>query len=228
MKPVIKQAKEKEIEYFENKLYPLQDTILELIDNESFYLSGGTCLSRYYYNHRYSEDMDFFFDGNVKPVNQFEKEFVEYVSKIKKEFEVEVTISDGYFKRLFIVKDDISLKVEFIYEPYPRIGNLINNKNFLIDSKENIAVNKLTAAYTRKTAKDFFDLYFLLKEFELSVLLKKTGMKLVTPAYEKLILSLQHDFFEGEVITTKQIDEEKFVNFVDKLINDMLEYAKQS
>ena len=228
MKPVIKQAKEKEIEYFENKLYPLQDTILELIDNESFYLSGGTCLSRYYYNHRYSEDMDFFFDGNVKPVNQFEKEFVEYVSKIKKEFEVEVTISDGYFKRLFIVKDDISLKVEFIYEPYPRIGNLINNKNFLIDSKENIAVNKLTAAYTRKTAKDFFDLYFLLEEFELFVLLKKTGMKLVTPAYEKLILSLQHDFFEGEVITTKQIDEEKFVNFVDKLINDMLEYAKQS
>jgi hypothetical protein len=32
MKPVVKQASEDDIEFFENKLYPLQDSILHLIE----------------------------------------------------------------------------------------------------------------------------------------------------------------------------------------------------
>jgi len=43
-------------------LYKLQDEILHLLRDElsPFYLTGGTALSRYYLNHRYSEDLDFF------------------------------------------------------------------------------------------------------------------------------------------------------------------------
>ena len=227
MRLVIKKLNAEEIEFYENRLYPLQDAVLGLLDQERFYLTGGTCLSRFYFNHRYSEDLDFFCDGTLYSAGQFEIDYLSYVSKIKSSYEVEITVTGEHFKRLFIKKNDITLKMEFIYEPYPRIDKVLRNKNFFIDSKENIAVNKLTAVYTRKTAKDFFDLYFLLKEFDLNALLKKTEIKLITPAYENLIVSLQNSFFEGEVLTSLEVNEIDFLDFVDLLINNLLEYAKQ-
>jgi len=44
------------------KLYTLQDEVLKIVfetENE-FYLTGGTCLSRFYVAKRYSDDLDFF------------------------------------------------------------------------------------------------------------------------------------------------------------------------
>lgn len=54
---MLKIATEENIRYYEKKLYPLQDEICTLIQNDNFYLSGGTCLSRFYYQHRYSDDL---------------------------------------------------------------------------------------------------------------------------------------------------------------------------
>ena len=47
--------------YYKDTLYPLQDKVLKLIDSlqTPFYLTGGTALSRCYFNHRYSYDLDF-------------------------------------------------------------------------------------------------------------------------------------------------------------------------
>ncbi|NOQ47224.1 MAG: hypothetical protein GQ559_11255, partial [Desulfobulbaceae bacterium] len=44
------------------KLYQLQDEILDLIFQEDteFYLTGGTCLNRFYFEKRYSDDLDLF------------------------------------------------------------------------------------------------------------------------------------------------------------------------
>lgn len=227
MKPVINLTGVDEIKYFEEILYPIQDAVLALIGTEKFYLSGGTCLSRFYYNHRYSEDLDFFFDGSENSLSKYEKDYITFLTKIKELFDINVTVASESFKRIFIKKNDISLKIEFIFEPYPRIGKVIDKQNFKIDSKENIAVNKLTATYTRKTAKDFFDLYFLLNEFELNELLMKTETKLKTPAYEELLLSLKNSLFEGEVNTPQKIDRQEFFRFVDNLIDKLLGYAKQ-
>ena len=44
------------------ELYKLQDRVLKVVfevENE-FYLTGGTCLSRFYVEKRYSDDLDFF------------------------------------------------------------------------------------------------------------------------------------------------------------------------
>ncbi|MDQ7060749.1 MAG: nucleotidyl transferase AbiEii/AbiGii toxin family protein [Sulfurimonas sp.] len=51
---------EKNINYKE--LYLLQDEILEIIIKleNNFYLTGGTALHRFYYDARYSDDLDFF------------------------------------------------------------------------------------------------------------------------------------------------------------------------
>ncbi|MDR1421306.1 MAG: nucleotidyl transferase AbiEii/AbiGii toxin family protein, partial [Coriobacteriales bacterium] len=49
-------------EYYEEKLYPLQDGIANVVQSckTPFYLTGGTALSRIYYAHRFSDDLDFF------------------------------------------------------------------------------------------------------------------------------------------------------------------------
>ena len=45
-----------------SKLYLLQDKFLSwwVALDLPFYLTGGTALGRFYLNHRYSEDLDFF------------------------------------------------------------------------------------------------------------------------------------------------------------------------
>ena len=55
-------ANKKQRAFYEQFLYPLHDEVLNYIDMDKFYLTGGTCLSRYYFQHRYSDDLDFFFE----------------------------------------------------------------------------------------------------------------------------------------------------------------------
>jgi tagatose-1,6-bisphosphate aldolase non-catalytic subunit AgaZ/GatZ len=44
------------------KLYNVQDKVINLCHPalKDFYLTGGTALGRFYLNHRYSDDLDFF------------------------------------------------------------------------------------------------------------------------------------------------------------------------
>ncbi len=48
--------------FYQDRVYSLQNQILSLVQGAGveFYLTGGTALSRYYLNHRYSDDLDFF------------------------------------------------------------------------------------------------------------------------------------------------------------------------
>ena len=53
-------------EYYRERLYPIQDGVFKIVRdlNLPFYLTGGTALSRFYFNHRYSDDLDFFVNEN--------------------------------------------------------------------------------------------------------------------------------------------------------------------
>ena len=68
-------SKESWIEYY-RKLFLLQDRVLEIIDHLdiNFYLTGGTALSRFHLNHRYSDDLDF--------VSHKDPYFGDYIEKI--------------------------------------------------------------------------------------------------------------------------------------------------
>ncbi|MDO5576553.1 MAG: nucleotidyl transferase AbiEii/AbiGii toxin family protein [Fibrobacter sp.] len=48
--------------YYKESLYPIQNKILSVLQSLKvpFYLTGGTALSRGYYNHRFSDDLDLF------------------------------------------------------------------------------------------------------------------------------------------------------------------------
>ena len=64
-------------QYYEKNLYPLQDGVMNTISKcgVRFFLTGGTALSRAYYNHRYSDDLDFFINQSQTFDEQLDKVF---------------------------------------------------------------------------------------------------------------------------------------------------------
>ncbi len=71
-------------------LYQLQDRVFNILSKiyTTFYLAGGTALHRFYYNARYSYDLDFFTQNNPD-FSQEVREFIELLDsqdlKITKE-----------------------------------------------------------------------------------------------------------------------------------------------
>jgi len=222
-----RKATQEDICFYEACLYPFQDEIFQLIQTERFYLSGGTCLSRFYYHHRYSEDLDFFFDGFLYPKEEFEILFREIINRISEKFRTEITVGGEYFKRGFVYKNDVALRIEFVYENYKYVGQRIQVNEIHIDSKENIATNKLTAVYGRKTAKDFLDLYYLLRELDFEHVAKWAEYKVVPLDYEGTLIAFADHKLEGTALVTHDISLEDFNDFVVSLIKRMMAYAKK-
>ena len=143
---------EKNLDY--SALYAIQDTIIPLVmslDND-FYLTGGTALHRFYYNSRYSADLDFFVSNSP----HFYEDIVEIIEALRdRHFKIEQEVSFRDFYRLRINQ---MLQVDFVNDRVYRYGksNLISN--FRIDNLINILANKITALVSRDEEKDFFDL----------------------------------------------------------------------
>jgi len=223
---MIRKAVHQEIEFYEKILYPFQDRIFRLIQNEKFYLSGGTCLSRFHYHHRFSDDLDFFFDGYRYSKEAFETESREIINRISEHFNTEMTVNGEYFKRFFVYDDRQPLKIEMIYENYKTIGIRNNIGHIFIDSKENLATNKLTAVYDRKTVKDFVDLYFLLREIDYEQIVQWAAYKIIPMDYEGVVITFKDRRLEGEVLLRKESDENEFESFVNELITKMFDHAR--
>lgn len=153
--------------YYFQTLYPLQDRVLNMLDSAggSYYLSGGTALSRVYLHHRFSDDLDFFF--NRTP--QFRKEVQESILHIKQQnLEVNTTILEADFARIYVLMDNASLKVEWINDvPYtfgPKGKSSLFSRT---DNWQNILSNKLSAL-PRNEAKDLADILFICKAYSFS------------------------------------------------------------
>ena len=147
------------------KLYLLQDKFLEwwISLNLPFYLTGGTALGRFYLNHRYSEDLDFFINATVH--------YPDYIAllknKIAKQFKTNIqeALFTDDFTRFFITEDEQVLKIEFVndVEYYP--GKPANYRFGIIDTPLNILANKLTAIVGRDEPKDIFDIVYISKHY---------------------------------------------------------------
>ena len=147
------------------KLYLLQDKFLVwwCSLNLPFYLTGGTALGRFYLNHRYSEDLDFFINANAH--------YPEYISvlknKIAKQFKTNIqqALFTDDFTRFFITEDEQVLKIELVndVEFYP--GKPANYRFGIIDTPLNILANKLTAIVGRDEPKDIFDIVYISKHY---------------------------------------------------------------
>ncbi len=139
------------------KLYKLQDRVMDIVFGEEtiFYLTGGTCLSRFYQEKRYSDDLDFFTHEN----RSFSRVLREIKTVLYKNFSVKEEVSSKDFVRLRI--DDL-LQVDFINDRTIRYKEVVYLDNgYIIDNCENILANKLTAVISRDSAKDIFDIYLI-------------------------------------------------------------------
>jgi len=135
-------------------LYKLQDEILSLVkslDND-FYLTGGTALHRFYFDFRYSDDLDFF----VSNANSINEEFNEIIDILhEKNYTIKIQINARDMKRIFI--NDI-LQVDFVNDRVYREGKSNYLDGVRVDNLYNILANKLSALYDREEPKDIFDI----------------------------------------------------------------------
>ena len=137
-------------------LYLKQDKILKVINQSQtgFYLTGGTCLNRFYLEKRYSEDLDFFTSDN-----QLYREDIQSVIQTLKNSHIlfSVIADTRDFTRILV---DTDLKLDFVNDRVYRYGHTLKTKEgYLIDNLVNILSNKISAVLGRDEPKDVFDLY---------------------------------------------------------------------
>jgi predicted nucleotidyltransferase component of viral defense system len=225
---MLRHATIEETQFYNTQLYPLMDSVMKIIQSDKFYLTGGTCLARHYFHHRYSDDLDFFFLGEKYSREEYELEFAKIAISLSKNFTSQITINADTYKRIMLKDNNVDLKLEFIYEPYPHIGELQNHKGNLIDTIENVAVNKLTAVQDRKAHKDFYDLMWLLKERDFEEMMKLTELKMIPMDYEGTLMMLGGQAVSGTVLVSDEIDITPYNDFVKELKHKILDYAKHA
>ena len=125
---------------------------------QDFYLTGGTALSAFYLQHRYSEDLDLFTSNDA-----FFQKVDEFVGEVSTRLKVALkpVLITSFFKHFKIGSQEslltlhFSKDVPFHVKPPNRFGEI------LVDSIEDITTNKICAALGRTEIKDLIDLYFL-------------------------------------------------------------------
>ncbi|HOP59757.1 MAG TPA: nucleotidyl transferase AbiEii/AbiGii toxin family protein [Bacteroidales bacterium] len=208
------------------KLYLLQDKFLKWWADLGlpFYLTGGTALGRFYLNHRYSEDLDFFV--NDDPL------FLKYIQRIKDEIEkyfrvdLQHALFTDEFSRIFITDDDMDLKIEFVNDVSYRSGNPIPYYFGQLDTPLNILSNKLGAIISREEPKDIFDIVHISVNFSFnwqdvfSDSKKKSVLNEIDVAER---LNTFPSFLLGNIDwNTESIDHDHFDSVLRKIANDFL------
>ncbi len=110
-------------EFYFNKLYPLQDEVLKVIAgcDTDFYLTGGTALSRFYLQHRFSEDLDFF----VNNVNDFSVQVDRTLAAIKNNnISMNIAKRAQDFVRIYCGTSETELKIDFVNDIPYRSGTI--------------------------------------------------------------------------------------------------------
>ena len=207
------------------RLYELQDEVLEVIfaTEQEFYLTGGTCLSRFYVEKRYSDDLDFF--SNQSPRYSFAVKNIKRALQAKFELIAEVETKD--FTRF---KIDGLLQIDFVNDIAFRYKDVvINEDNFLLDNVENILSNKITAVIGRDNPKDIFDIYLIHKfyKFDWKDILEAAHQK-AGFSDEELIIRLKS--FPKELLKEIKIVDKTFLDDFDtefpEIIDSIIELKK--
>ncbi len=214
MKEFYRKTTEEELQFYQETLYPLQDVVFETaaVYEDKLYLTGGTALSRFYFHHRLSEDLDFFImtDDLKLLVNDLS-------ARLQNQgLVVEVAALEIYFARIYIVTESIRLKVEFARE-FNMLGQLIKTKkNIFINSLDDIGANKITAFEDRAQIKDIIDLYYITREIPIEQLFILAERKRVPVAYENL-LAVNTEGISGYALMLEDLNEHVLHDFAQHI-----------
>lgn len=150
--------------------YSLQDKFLEKFFlsrfGHDFYLTGGTALARFYFNHRQSLDLDLFSHNQKIDFNEVNLEILKIISVLKLSLIKQVN-TETFLQYICEGKSALNLKIDIVKDIPVHFGKNIKKGIVKIDSLENIGSNKILAILGRSDAKDFIDLYFILTKTKL-------------------------------------------------------------
>lgn len=217
-------------QYYEEKLYPLQDGVMNTISKcgVRFFLTGGTALSRGYYNHRYSDDLDFFVNNDNEYLAQIKKVFFNlkddgFFWNTNVDF-----ISNETFTSFKVCwnKSEAVLKLDFVNDIASHFGEIIKTELFeRTDSIRNILSNKLTALF-RFAGKDVADIR------EIALRTKVDWQQIIQDARQKeagIEIPIICDILKGmpqkefeTIAWVKKPDWQEFCNDIDRIVYDML------
>lgn len=191
-------------------LYKLQDQVLAVLFSveKEFYLTGGTCLSRFYQEKRYSDDLDFF--TNNSPRYNFAVKNIKIA--LKKEFKLKISAETKNFTR--IILNNI-LQVDLVNDTVSRFKDIVILDNgFLIDNIENILSNKITAVMGRDNPKDIFDIYLISRFYSIC------WIEILESAHEKAVFTNDELIIRLKTFPMTLLSK---INVVDKNFNREIE-----
>lgn len=223
-----------------------QDIVLAALKDKinDFYLAGGTALSRFYYNHRQSEDLDFFTRKfNFGRVDEVVRD-LSAAAGVK--IELKALQNPGEFAEMAVYAADFPepLKIDFVEDKLPILSktSVVNGINIL--SKEDIYLRKIYActgvnfapditgrpagAGGRQEAKDHFDLYILSSTFmSLSEFAKKhldaalkEGLVRWFKTYDRMEIKTGLLELKASVPADNKALEEHFKSEIDRILEE--------
>lgn len=153
------------LKLYRERLTSLQLAVLERFFDvdlgKQFFLTGGTALGAFHLYHRHSVDLDLFTLDDLA---------LHEAGRLLPRLAADLGCRIGqartteHFRRfLFEPESGPSLQVDLIRDFGPQYGWHRTFDGIVVDSVENIAVNKLVTLQGRTEAKDFVDLYFILR-----------------------------------------------------------------
>ncbi len=132
-----------------------------------FYLTGGTALSAVYYNHRESDDLDFFTDQDFTHINI--QNLIKQTEVKLKYIEVTRNITHNINEFILSWDKEKSLKIDFNYFTFQRLETGLVVLGVQVDSLIDIAVNKLETILIRGNARDYVDFFTIFKKEKLNL-----------------------------------------------------------
>jgi predicted nucleotidyltransferase component of viral defense system len=185
----------------------MQDAYLK-----DFNLVGGTALALHL-GHRMSDDIDLFTS------NQYE--LVSLKDYIQKNFSADVYAETSIGLRCYIQK----IKTDFLNYPYPPMEKTVTNDGIRMLQVADIAAMKLSAINNRGAKRDFYDLYFLLHEYNLDELVKFFTKKYKISDPFSLLRSLSY-FDDAEkdtdpvLLSSKKLNWPQVKKFIVEKVNE--------
>jgi len=216
-------------QYYEESLYPLQDGVMDILSRSGtdFFLTGGTALSRAYYNHRYSDDLDFFVTRSTTFDEQLDKALMllrenGFMWSTEREF-----IRAENFTTLKVRKgSEVLLKLDFVNDSVPLYGEIERTTLYYrTDSIRNILSNKLSAIF-RFAAKDVVDIreIALNENVDWTAIIQEARQKeagLEVTYITQILTGMPQSEFDT-IAWVKKPDWDDFKNDIDNIAFEML------
>lgn len=145
---------------FPEKLTPLQRALIEGFFQEpsAFRLTGGAALAGFHLGHRMSQDVDLFgpkeadLDEAARRVERVAEQLGARVARIR-------TSRD--FLRMLVSRDDDQCEVDLVRDLTPQVTEPEMLGQLRVDSRREIAANKMAALVSRSEVRDLVDLLHL-------------------------------------------------------------------